>query len=190
MVTKNPKVDEYIDHQQDFAKPILRHVRALAHEALPTCEEALKWGVPYFVVDGKNAVGMAAFKKHASVMVCSTETTGGGMGNFGKLTEVSQLPGDDELKQQFRDSVKAVQSPATSQPKAKPKLDTPDDLAKAIAGTDGAQSVWDGFTDAQRRDYIEWITSAKREATREKRLSQAAEWIGEGKRRNWKYENC
>lgn len=190
MVTKNPKVDAYIDRQKDFAQPILQHVRELAHEALPHCEEALKWGVPYFTVNGKNAVGMAAFSKHASVMVCSTETAGGGMGNFGKLTDAGQLPDDDELKQQFRESAEAVQSPSTSQPEPKPKLATPPDLAKAIANTDGAQAVFDGLTDAQRRDYIEWVTSAKREATREKRVATAAEWIGEGKKRNWKYENC
>ena len=190
MATKNPKVDEYIDRQQDFAQPILRHVRKLAHEALPACEEALKWGVPYFTVNGKNAVGMAAFKNHASVMVCSTVTAGGGMGNFGKLTDVSELPSDQELIEQFRESAVAVQSPATSQPKPKATLDTPEDLAKAISGTSGAQGVWVAFTDAQRRDYIEWIISAKRDATREKRVAQAAEWIGEGKRRNWKYEKC
>ena len=187
---RNPKVDEYIAKRADFAQPILEHVRDLAHKAFPDGEEALKWGVPYFVVNGKNAVGMAAFTKHASVMVCSTETAGGGMGNFGKLTAVDQLPSDDDLIAQFKESAIAVQSPKTSQPKPKPALDTPDDLARAIDDTAGARSVFDGFTNAQRRDYIEWITSAKREATRAKRVAQAAEWIGEGKRRNWKYENC
>ena len=112
------------------------------------------------------------------------------MGNFGKLTSVDELPADEELVAQFQQSAKDVQSPKTSMPKPKPALETPDDLAKAIADTPGAQDVFDGFTDAQRRDYIEWITSAKREATREKRVATAAEWIGEGKRRNWKYENC
>ena len=189
-MVRNPKVDAYIDKQQDFAKPILKHVRKLAHEALPRAEEALKWGVPYFTVNGKNAVGMAAFKKHASVMVCSTETAGGGMGNFGKLTDVSQLPGDEELIRQFRESAEAVQSPETSQPKTKPVLAMPDDLASAIADTPSAQEVFDGFTDAQRRDYIEWVMSAKRQPTREKRVATAAEWIGEGKKRNWKYEKC
>ena len=187
---RNPKVDEYIAKKAEFAQPILRHVRELAHRALPDCEEALKWGVPYFVVNGKNAVGVAAFKAHASVMVCSTETAGGGMGNFGKLTSVDQLPPDDQLIAQFRDSAVAVQSPQTSQPKPKPALAMPEDFSRAIDETAGARAVFDGFTDAQRRDYIEWITSAKRDATRANRVAQAAEWIADGKRRNWKYENC
>ena len=186
----NPKVDAYIAKQADFARPILEHVRKLVHEALPEGEEGLKWGVPYFMVNGKNAVGMAAFKNHASVIVCSTVTAGGGMGSFGKLAAVDDLPPDKELIKQFRQSAKDVQSTTRAKPKPKPALDTPDDLAQALDNVPGAREVFDGFTDAQRRDYIEWVTSAKRESTREKRIATAAEWISEGKRRNWKYENC
>ena len=49
---------------------------------------------------------------------------------------------------------------------------------------------FDGFAAGYRREYIEWIAEAKREATRERRIAQAIEWLREGKRRNWKYENC
>ena len=48
----------------------------------------------------------------------------------------------------------------------------------------------DGFTDAQRRDYIEWVSCDKREATREKRIATTSEWISELTRCYWKYENC
>ena len=112
------------------------------------------------------------------------------MGNFGKLTSIEQLPADDELVAQFMESAIAVQSPETSRPAPREVPDEPKDLTKAIDSTEGARAVFDAFTDAQRRDYIEWILSAKREATRAKRVAQAAEWIGEGKKRNWKYENC
>jgi uncharacterized protein YdeI (YjbR/CyaY-like superfamily) len=184
------EVDDYIAKQAEFAQPILNHVREVVHQALPDAEEALKWGVPYFTINGKNAVGMAAFKQHASVIVCSDERAGGGMGNFGKLTSVEELPADSELIAQFQESAIKVQDAKASRPKPKPVLETPDDLAAAIDGASGARAVFDGFTDAQRRDYIEWIVSAKREATRAKRVATAAEWISEGKRRNWKYENC
>ena len=186
----NEKVDAYIANAQPFARPILEHVRTLVHRALPNAQEAIKWGVPYFVVNGKNAVGMAAFMQHASVIVCSDEIAGGGMGNFGKLTGIGQLPADDELIARFRESAQAVQSSETMLPKAKPKIAVPDDFAALIAATSGTQAIWDSFTDAQRRDYLEWITTAKRETTRAKRIATATEWIGEGKKRNWKYESC
>jgi uncharacterized protein YdeI (YjbR/CyaY-like superfamily) len=41
-----------------------------------------------------------------------------------------------------------------------------------------------------QREYCEWIADAKRAETREKRVATAMEWIGEGKSRNWKYQNC
>jgi len=41
-----------------------------------------------------------------------------------------------------------------------------------------------------KREYVEWITQAKRDETRQKRVATALEWLAEGKSRNWKYENC
>ena len=43
------------------------------------------------------------------------------------------------------------------------------------------------FSTSKRNEYVEWITEAKTETTREKRLAQSIEWIAEGKPRNWKY---
>jgi bacteriocin resistance YdeI/OmpD-like protein len=45
----------------------------------------------------------------------------------------------------------------------------------------------DKFSPSHRREYIEWLTEAKTEATRAKRLATALEWMAEGKPRNWKY---
>lgn len=184
------RVDEYIAKAQPFARPILRHIRELAHRALPDAVEAIKWGVPHFVVNGKNAVGMAAFKNHASLMVCSDDTVGSGMGNFGKITGLEMLPPDDELIARFKEGAENAQGRTASHPKPKPPIPMPDDFASALSGLAGATEVWSGFTDAQKRDYLDWITSAKREATRVTRIATAVEWIGQGKRRNWKYEKC
>ena len=186
------RVDAYINNAQPFARPILRHVRQLVHRALPGVEEAIKWGMPYFVVNGKNAVGMAAFKKHAAVTLCSDISAGEGMGNFGKITSLDDLPDDNELIVRIQNSAEAAQGRVETPPKPSSKLaiPMPDDFAASLAASSAAQSFFDGFTDAQRRDYLEWITSAKREETREKRIATATEWIGEGKKRNWKYEKC
>lgn len=35
-----------------------------------------------------------------------------------------------------------------------------------------------------------FIVKAKTDPTRKKRLATTVEWLAEGKRRNWKYENC
>jgi len=69
----------------------------------------------------------------------------------------------------------------------KPALKTPTDLLAALKGNQPAKTTFDGFSPSRKREYIEWITEAKREATRTRRVAQAVEWLAEGKPRNWQY---
>ena len=70
------------------------------------------------------------------------------------------------------------------------ELVVPDDLAKALKRNKAAQATFDKFSPSNKREYVDWITEAKTEATRNKRLETAIEWMAEGKTRNWKYMNC
>lgn len=194
-MTSNPKFDDYIAKAQPFAQPILTHLRELAGRAEPEATEELRWGAPFWILEGRQLCGMASFNRHCAFII---EGEGGGeaMGDLGRITSLDDLPSDDELIALVQGKAARIRSgedAAAAKKKAKKpvkKIAMPDDFAVAIAGTDGAQGVWDSFTDAQRRDYLDWVTSAKRDATRAKRIATASEWIGEGKRRNWKYENC
>jgi uncharacterized protein YdeI (YjbR/CyaY-like superfamily) len=64
----------------------------------------------------------------------------------------------------------------------------PEDFAAELAANKIANEHYSAFAPGYQRDYIEWITGAKTDKTRQKRLTTAIEWIGEGKHRNWKYE--
>jgi uncharacterized protein YdeI (YjbR/CyaY-like superfamily) len=77
-----------------------------------------------------------------------------------------------------------------TRPVKKPKapLRMPRDLSAALAANRKAQATWDAFAPGHKREYIEWITEAKTEETRDRRLEQAIAWIAEGKQRNWKYQ--
>jgi uncharacterized protein YdeI (YjbR/CyaY-like superfamily) len=44
------------------------------------------------------------------------------------------------------------------------------------------------FSPNHRREYLDWVTEANTEETRQRRLSTAITWLAEGKPRNWKYE--
>lgn len=188
----DPRVDAYIANVAEFARPILEHVRVLAHKALPDLEETLKWGVPHFTVGGKNAVGMAAFKAHAAVIVHGEDAAGEGMGNLGKIASRDELPADEELIGRFKAAGAGIASGKARRPAAKPKpeIPMPDDFAQALGGAPKARATFDALAPSHRREYLEWITEAKREETRAKRLATAIEWLAEGKKRNWKYENC
>ena len=53
-----------------------------------------------------------------------------------------------------------------------------------------ARRGYEALSPGKQREYIEWITHAKREDTRARHVAQSIEWLAEGKSRNWKYENC
>jgi uncharacterized protein YdeI (YjbR/CyaY-like superfamily) len=194
----DPRIDAYIERQADFARPILEHLRGVIHEACPDCDETLKWSMPSFMYQGKILAGMAAFKAHATFgywndsMLQQEEKNRSAMGQFGRLTSLDDLPSRDSLVELTRKSMKLVDDgvkPPRNQ-SAKAPLTVPQDLRAAIDAVAAAKATFDGFPPSCQREYVEWVTEAKRDETRAKRLVQTVEWLAEGKRRNWKYENC
>ena len=197
-MTRDPRVDAYIDRQADFARPILEKLRESVHAACPDCEETLKWSMPSFTYKGAILANMAAFKAHASFGFWQGEKVTGeaakeGMGSFGKLTSPADLPDDKLFAELVRKAMALVDS-GEKAPRplkhAKPPLEMPPDLEAALFGNAAARATYDGFPESARRDYLDWLADAKRPETRAKRLAQTVEWLAEGKRRHWKYENC
>ena len=200
---RDPRIDQKIAQAAPFARPILEHFRQLIHRTVPTAEEAIKWGMPHFTYNGKNIAGMAAFKAHCAVMIHGEGRQGegakesGGMGSFGKIASLDDLPPENELAAKLREAQARIdqagtarKKPAAAEPKAPRSIPMQEDLSAALAAAPAAAQFWDRLAPSHRYEYLEWITGAKREETRAKRLAQTVEWLAEGKRRNWKYENC
>jgi len=201
MPNKDPRVDAYIEKSADFAKPVLTHLRKLVHKASPNISETVKWGMPAF--DYKGIVcGIAAFKEHCTFGFWkqslldydgfSTEKTA--MGSFGRITSKKDLPPDDVLIKLVQQAVELNENGVKVQ-KAKPaaskkELVIPDYLTAALKKNKAAKTTFENFPYSCKKEYVQWITEAKTEPTREKRLATTIEWLSEGKRRNWKYENC
>jgi uncharacterized protein YdeI (YjbR/CyaY-like superfamily) len=202
MSSQDPRVDAYIAKAADFARPILEHIRATVHAACPDVEETLKWSMPSFVYKGAILCGMAAFKQHASLHFWHhKELFGGdegdgakdGMGQFGKLASVRDLPPKKTLAAYVKKAMALIDAGATrARPKASPKPPpaVPDDLAALLAQKKhaAARKHFEAFSPSAQREYVEWITEAKTDATRQKRLATTLEWLAEGKHRNWKYQ--
>ena len=196
MGKKNARVDEYIARAPAFAKPILVEIRERVHAACPGVEETIKWRQPSFEYKGLMC-GMAAFKDHcvfgywkAPLVLGAAAEGANAMGYRDKITSIADLP----PKSAFRAHVKkamalneagiTVERPARAR---KPELVVPADLAAAIKKNRKAQAAFDEFSPSHRREYVEWVTEAKTEATRTRRMQQAIAWLAEGKPRNWKY---
>jgi len=198
-VTREPRIDAYIAKAAPFAQPILAKARERVHATLPDAEEAIKWSMPAYMVGGKLVLITAAFKAHAAVNFWrgqeleSSHATVGAMGQFGKIKSVEELPSDAELDRLIREAAelaKAAPAPRKTKHEPKPAPELHPDFAEALAKSPKARKVLDGFPPSAQRDYFEWISEAKQDATRQKRIATAIEWLGEGKRRHWKYQNC
>jgi hypothetical protein len=199
-MSSDPRIDSYIARQADFARPILERLRRAVHSACPEAEETMKWSMPHFLYKGQMLAGMAAFKAHATfgfwrgkAVVGETGAQRDAMGQFGRLGSTADLPPDDVLHDLIRKAMALTDSgarPARPKAAAKAEAKTPPDLDDALGANPMARATFDGFPPSCRREYVDWVVEAKRPETRAKRIAQAVEWMAQGKRRNWKYENC
>ena len=204
MGTKDPRIDAYIVKSADFAKPILNHLRKLIHGACPEVEETMKWSFPHFMHKGM-LCSMAAFKNHCAFAfwkgaLIFGEGKGTGdkeadaMGQFGRITAMSDLPKDEVLRGYIREAVRLNEAGIKLSPKPKPKekreLVVPDDFLAALKKNKKALTTFDHFAYSHKKEYVEWITEAKRAETRTQRLDTAINWLVEGKPRHWKYIKC
>ena len=203
---KNPAVDAYIAKSADFAKPILRHVRALIHKGCPRIEETIKWGVPTFEREGIVAM-MAAFKRHVAFGFWSEKLIreklgrdaarlfpkGAALGMGGRrYLARAELPPDAAILRAVEVAVALNESgerPVRVR-KKKPPPKAPPDLAAALKKNAKARATFAKLTPGKQREYVEWLVEAKQAATRERRLAQAIELLAAGKRRYWKYQDC
>lgn len=198
---RNPQFDTYIAKAAPFAQPILTHIRGLVHKACPQAEEKIKWGFTHFDYLGKPMCHMAAFKQHAvmgfwkaALMKDKTlienakaETS---MGHLGRLTSLKDLPSDRKIIGWIREAMelneKDIKAPKKKPTSASP-VEVPDYFLKAIKKNKSAWATFQKFPQSHIKEYVLWITEAKREETRERRIAQAVEMMSEGKDRNWKY---
>lgn len=127
------------------------------------------------MLNDKNVAGMAAFKAHAAVMLAAEDRAGDGMGSYGKLASLDDLPSEAELTKRLhfaRDMLvqgKSLRDLAERPQKA--EIAVPQDFAAALRESPKAEATFNAFTEAQRRDYLEWIVEAKREETRARQPS-------------------
>jgi hypothetical protein len=197
-MSRDPRIDDYIAKAAPFAQPILGHVRERVHAVVPEVDETLKWSMPSFTLDGKILLNIAAFKAHAVVgfwrgQELGIEGKADAMGQLGKLTSVSDLPPGkklDELILKAADLAHAAPAPRKTKHEPKPPPELHPEFEAALKANPMAKQALDGFPPSAQREYLDWVSEAKQDKTRAKRIADAIEWLSEGKRRHWKYENC
>lgn len=200
---KNIVIDQYINQQQVFAQQIMSQLRDVIHTASPKMTEAIKWRHPCFENNGL-VCAMAAFKQHVTFSFFKGKLLDDNANLFTKsdnneLTSLkfktlADIPESDILIAYLQQAIALNTAPKAEKKKTprkdKKDLVIPDYLRTALAENPVAANAFNNFSYSKQKDYIQWLTSAKKETTRNSRLVTAIEWIGEGKSKNWKYENC
>ncbi len=202
MKNTDPRIDIYISNAQEFAKPVLTHLRKIVHTACPDCQETMKWSFPHFEYKGEILCSMASFKKHCAfgfwkekLMVNSkdllTDKGKTAMGDFGKITSVKDLPSGKILTQCIREAMK-LNEEGIKMTKTVKRLDpkdiiVPPDFQRALNKNPKAKNAFNEFSPSHKKEYIEYITEAKRDETKQKRIAQSIEKLIEGKSHNSKY---
>lgn len=202
MAHKEPAIDNYIAKSADFAKPILDHIRKLVHQACPAVEEKMKWSFPHFDYKNEMMCSMAAFKQHcvvgfwkASLMkdpvLIENARSEVSMGHMGKITSLKDLPPDKKLIGYIKEAMKLNDLGVKLPPKVKStgskEITMPDYFQRALNKNKKALQTFENYAYSHKKEYLEWITGAKTEETRNKRLETALEWLSEGKSMHWKY---
>jgi uncharacterized protein YdeI (YjbR/CyaY-like superfamily) len=198
MPKKDPRIDAYIAKSAAFAKPVLKHMRKLVHGACPGVEETLKWSMPYFVHHGL-LCGMAAFKHHCSFgfwkgSLIVSKNGKEAMGQFGRITTVADLPPDNVMVRYLKEAVRlneaGIKHPRRARPKEKKELKIPSYFTAALRKNKKAEQTFQNFSYSHKKEYLEWVTEAKTDQTRDRRLATTLEWLAQGKPRHWKYARC
>lgn len=196
------RVDAYIAKSADFAKPILIHLRELAHKASSELNETMKWSCPFFDYEGP-VCQMAAFKQHCAfgfwkaalmndpyqILNKEPDTAG----SIGRITSLADLPEDkiliEYIQQALSLNLQGVKVPSRIKVQTEKKeLITPVYFIEVLNRNPLVKEQFEKFSPSQKKEYISWFEEAKTEPTRIKRLETAIEWISEGKIRNWKYK--
>lgn len=197
-------IDDYINKSADFAKPILTHLRKVIRETCPEVKEVIKWSFPNFDYKGSILCSMAAFKQHctfgfwlASLMkdpyhILAAVGEKSSMGHFGPIRSLADLPSDKILSEYIKEAMLLNEPGAKISRKEKPvrtkEIEIPADFIVELEKNDAALRNFGKFSPSNKKEYVEWFAEAKTEATRNKRITTAIEWLQEGISRNWKYQ--
>lgn len=191
MPTKDPRVNAYIAGANDFAKPILTKIRSAVHKAHPRVTETIKWGVPAYVDDRGILCMTPAFKRHCAwVFWTGRKPSTVDAKMLRRITSPSDLPSQRHMVAAVKEAASADKTTAkkAAAKKSPRPIRVPAYFTAALKRNPKALAAFSAFPPSHKREYVEWIDSAKTDATRQRRIATALEWMASGRSRNWKYQ--
>lgn len=194
------KIDAYIEKHSNW-KEALSELRAVLKQT--EAIETVKWGIPTYTVNGKNVMGIGAFKNHFGLWFFNGsflsdpkgvlrnaqegKTRGMRQLNWNSLDEVDL----DMVRTYALEAIENQKQGKEIKPqRATKKLVVPEELKAGFEEDKHLKAAFDKLTPGRQREYADHIGSAKQEKTRLSRLEKCRPMIMSGKGLHDKYKNC
>lgn len=189
------EVSDYIEKLPEWSRKCCEKLREIILNADSTIEEDWKWG-PHYKSNGM-VCGYGAFRKHIKL----TFFNGSGMkdpkGLFNhcvdnefsrsiKFTDVAEIK-EAELVPYIIESV-AVNKKGFKREIKNKQVDVPEELETALAKNKNAKQFFDALSYGYKKEFVEHVTAAKQEATKQTRINKVVDYCAAGKKLNDKHK--
>ena len=192
------KITDYINNVDGEFHEILIHLRKILTSSEIGLKEDWKWRAPNFNNKGM-VCWLASFKKHVGINFFNGSLITDKYNLFEKqyedrinrmikYTSLSEVD-EEQLKYYLLEAVELNKQGKKTTPKII-ATELSEDFKNALNNIPKAQEFFNSLAPSYKKEYIQWIVTAKQEATRLKRLNTSIEWLSEGKKKSWKYEKC
>jgi uncharacterized protein YdeI (YjbR/CyaY-like superfamily) len=196
---KIESVDQYIQSHPRWSE-ILLELRELLNSTVLT--ETIKWGGPVYTLDGKNLLGIGAFKNHSALWffqgaLLQDNTNLLINAQEGKTKALRQIRFDlgskidkQELLKYIDETISLHKQGKVIKPDLWKGIFIPSELSDFFESNSELKKAFSVLTPGKQREYAEYITEAKREVTKQKRIEKIVPMIKVGIGLNDKYKNC
>ena len=196
---RHKTVEDYIASHAEWASELTRLREILQATEL---EETVKWGAPCYTLDGKNLVGIGAFKSYFGLWFFQGALLADAAGVLinaqeGKTKALRQWRMQSKrdikvrtIKSYVREAIAVQRSGAEIKPARNRPVEVPTELDAALRRSRKTRAAFDGLTPGKQREYANYIAEAKRADTKDKRVAKILPMIAAGKGLNDKYRDC
>ncbi|GAB2541876.1 DUF1801 domain-containing protein [Rufibacter soli] len=185
------KIDAFFTNAPAFAKPICEKLRLAIDEADPALKPSWKWGTPVYEKAGASMVcAISVHKQHVNLTffqgaqvpdtygVFTTGLDGKNMRTI-RFTEVGQVK-EEQIVEYVR-AATLVKPDKSGKSTERSVIEIPEDLKQALAHAKQLEK-FEQMAYTHRKEYVRWVSEAKRQETRDGRITKTVERITEGKK--------
>jgi uncharacterized protein YdeI (YjbR/CyaY-like superfamily) len=189
-------VEDYLARHRQWRDPLMKFRKILLKTEL---EESIKWGAPVYSLDGKNVVGLGAFKSYVGlwffqgtflkdeqkVLVNAQE---GKTKAQRQLRYASEEEIDYDLVESYvEEAIRNQKAGKEIRPDTNKPIEMPEELQQALNSDKELYSAFEKFTDGKKREFTDYIAQAKQQSTRIKRVEKVIPMVKNGIGLNDKY---